>query len=205
LTQTILGTDPNALELAADALARGELVAFPTDTVYGLAASAFSASAIERLFDAKGRDSSKAIAVLLGDLNQLDMVTPGLTASAERLAQRFWPGPLTLIVGRHPSLPENLSPLPTIGIRIPDHPLAQTLLRRTGPLATTSANRSGAENPLSAQDVRDQLDGRIEWIVDGGRSPGGLPSTVVDCTGEDIRVLRVGPIPEAALREAIGE
>jgi L-threonylcarbamoyladenylate synthase len=203
-TQTISGTDPTTLELAAAALARGELVAFPTDTVYGLAASAFSTSAIERLFDAKGRDNSKAIAVLLGDLNQLDLVTPGLTASAERLAQRFWPGPLTLIVARHPSLPENLSPLPTIGIRIPDYPLAQTLLRRTGPLATTSANRSGAENPLSAQDVHDQLDGRIEWIIDGGRSPGGLPSTVVDCTGEDIRVLRVGPISEAALREAIG-
>ncbi|MDD5370051.1 MAG: L-threonylcarbamoyladenylate synthase [Anaerolineaceae bacterium] len=203
VTQIIPGTEPGALDQAVAALARGELVAFPTDTVYGLAASAFSAPAIERLFVAKGRDSSKAIAVLLGDLEQIGQVTPELNASARRLAQRFWPGALTLIVARHPSLPENLSPLPTIGVRIPDHPLARALLRRSGPLATTSANLSGGVNPLSAQEVLTQLGGRIALIIDGGRSPGGLPSTVVDCTGESIRVLRAGPIDAVAIREAM--
>ena len=122
-----------------------------------------------------------------------------------QLAERFWPGPLTLVVPRHPALPANLSNLPTIGVRMPDHPLALALMRRTGPLAVTSANRSGAENAVTAQQVYAQLGGRIELILDGGQTPGGLPSTVVDCTGAEAVILRLGPISAADLQQALGE
>jgi L-threonylcarbamoyladenylate synthase len=185
---------PEALPLAERILQQGGLVAFPTDTVYGLAATAFSASGIDRLFAAKGRAADKAIAVLVGNLEQLDLVAAGLTELAYQLARRFWPGALTLVVPRHPGLPDNLSPLPTIGVRMPNHPLALALLNRSGPLATTSANLSGGTNPLSAADVMAQLDGRIDLVIDGGLVPGGKPSTVVDCTGPEIRLLRAGPI-----------
>ncbi len=196
-------SDPNAIPRALDVLRRDGIVAFPTDTVYGLGANAFSAAGIERLFDAKGRDPNKAIAVLLADAEQLDTVTQGLTGSAARLAARFWPGALTLVVTRGPRLPEIISPRPTVGVRIPDHSGARVLLRRSGALATTSANRSGWANPLTAQDVLSQLDGMVELVLDGGPTPGGVPSTVVDCTAETIQVLREGPISAAMLHEAL--
>lgn len=198
-TELISGEDPQAVERAAQVLETGGLVAFPTDTVYGLAASAFSEEAIDKLFEAKGRETTKAIAVLLGDLDQLPRMTPGLSTPARQLAEHYWPGPLTLVVNRVPGLPENLSPLPTIGLRIPDHPFALALLRCTGPLATTSANQSGMANALTAEEVLRQLDGQIDLVIDGGRTPGGVPSTVVDCTGEQLRVLREGPIPPSEL------
>lgn len=185
---------PGAVDRAFGILKNGGLVAFPTDTVYGLAADIHSAAAIERLFTAKGRDTQKAIAVLVGSVEQLALVVRHLTPAAKRLADAFWPGALTLIVPRRLELPANLSPNQTIGVRMPDHPLALELLRRTGPLATTSANRSGMDNPLSAQDVLGQLDGRIDLILDGGRVPGGKPSTLADCTGAQLQVLRQGPI-----------
>ena len=193
-TQMISGDSPDAILRAIQVLRQGGLVAFPTDTVYGLAADAFRGECIEKLFVAKGRDSSKAIAVLVGDFSQLTQVAAQVSAIAERLAQRFWPGPLTLVVPRRPDLPAVLSPLPTVGVRMPDHPLALALLKLTGPLAVTSANISGASNPLTAKDVLQQLDGRIDLILDGGVTPGGVPSTVVDCTTTDLVILRQGPI-----------
>jgi len=202
-TQVISAQDPQAVARALEILNRDGMVAYPTDTVYGLGARAFSRMGIEALYIAKGRESTKAIAVLLGDIAQLDQVTEGLGMTARRLADRFWPGPLTLVVTRHPDLPAELSPLPTVGVRIPDHPFARALLRASGPLATTSANLSGGENPLTAQDVLSQLGGSIELVVDGGRTPGGVPSTVIDCTTREPKVLRLGPIPEAALKEIL--
>ena len=124
----------------------------------------------------------------------MDQVTQAIPAVARRLAERFWPGPLTLVVARHPALPAILSPLPTVGVRMPDHPTALALLRQSGPLATTSANLSGGPNPLTAQEVLAQLDGRVDLIIDGGRCPGGVPSTVVDCTAGELKILRQGPI-----------
>ncbi|MHB0968083.1 MAG: L-threonylcarbamoyladenylate synthase, partial [Bellilinea sp.] len=182
----------------------GGLVAFPTDTVYGLAADPFNSVAIERLYAAKERDMSKAIAVLVGEVEQLVQITPGLPTQAEALAARFWPGALTLVVSRRPELPAQLSALPTIGVRMPDHPFALNLLQASGPLATTSANRSGADNPLTAADVLDQLGGRIELVLDGGTCPGGVPSTVVDCTIPDVRILREGAISVEAIRAVLG-
>jgi L-threonylcarbamoyladenylate synthase len=193
-TQLIAAADPEALSRALEVLRRGGLVAFPTDTVYGVGVSAFDPAGIEQLFTVKGRDTSKAIAVLLGDAADLPRVTAGMNPLAGRLAERFWPGPLTLVVSRHPGLPAALSPQPTIGVRMPDHPVALELLRRAGPLATTSANLSGQASPVTAQEVMDQLGGRIALVLDGGRTPGGLASTVVDCTGSAPVILRQGPL-----------
>lgn len=190
----VIPYENEALEQALELLQQGELVAFPTDTVYGLGAMAFDAQAIDRLYQAKGREAGKAIAILVGEAEALQRVTAGMNDMAMRLAQRFWPGPLTLVVEGHPSLPANLSPRPTVGVRMPDHPVALTLLRRAGPLAVTSANLSGAPNANTAQEVLAQLGGRVALILDGGKTPGGLPSTVLDCTGPQPVILRLGPI-----------
>ncbi|MHB8857498.1 MAG: L-threonylcarbamoyladenylate synthase [Bellilinea sp.] len=198
-------TDSQAIQAALLVLQAGGLVAFPTDTVYGLAADPFNRAAIERLYAAKERNMSKAIAVLVGTVEQLSQITPGLSTQAEALAARFWPGALTLVVSRRAELPAQLSVLPTIGVRMPDHPFALNLLQASGPLATTSANRSGAGNPLTAADVLDQLGGRIELVLDGGTCPGGVPSTVVDCTVPDVRVLREGAISAEDIRAVLGK
>jgi len=201
----VLSTDdPQAVEVALSVIKSGGLVAFPTDTVYGLAADPFNPAAIQRLYEAKERDMSKAIAVLVGGVEQLDQVTAGLTDAADRLAARFWPGALTLVISRRPELPPELSALPTIGVRMPDHAFALKLLGVTGPLATTSANRSGEENPLTSDDVLHQLGGRIELVLDGGRCPGGIPSTVVDCTVPDGRILREGALSSELIQSILG-
>jgi L-threonylcarbamoyladenylate synthase len=202
-TEFASGSAAGALERALAVLSNGGLVAFPTDTVYGLAADIHSAAAIEKIFTAKGRDSQKPIAVLLGSAAQLTLVAQNLPPAAQRLAEAFWPGALTLVVPRRTDLPANLSPALTIGVRMPDHPLALELLRRSGPLATTSANLSGRQDALSAQDVLDQLSGRIDLVLDGGRVAGGKPSTVVDCTGERLKMLRQGPFTLEQLEAAL--
>jgi L-threonylcarbamoyladenylate synthase len=196
-TEIINSTSPLALPRAIDVLQRGDLVAFPTDTVYGLGALAFNAQAIERLYIAKDRPSEKAIAVLVGDTDALYLITSQMNDLALRLARRFWPGPLTLVVPRQPSLPENISSRFTIGVRMPDHPVALDLLRQVGPLAVTSANLSGKASACTAQEVYNQLAGRIPLILDGGLTPGGTASTVVDCTGDRPVILRPGPITAA--------
>ncbi|HKY52851.1 MAG TPA: L-threonylcarbamoyladenylate synthase, partial [Anaerolineales bacterium] len=120
-----------------------------------------------------------------------------------RLASRFWPGPLTIILPKKPTLPEAVSATDTVGVRIPDHPVARSLLRATGPMAVTSANISGHSSASTAQEVFNQLNRRIELIIDGGRTPGGVPSTLVDCTGKEIKVLREGPISLEQILSAI--
>jgi L-threonylcarbamoyladenylate synthase len=202
-TDLLKADHPSALDHAADVLLHGGTVVFPTDTVYGLAALPSNAEYVERLFIIKGRNSARAIAVLIAGAFELEQVAKDPNPTARRLAERFWPGPLTLIVSRHPSLPDALSPLPTIGVRIPDHPVALALLRKTGPLAVTSANLSGQDNTSTAQEVMKQLDGRVHLVIDGGRTPGGVPSTVVDCTGKEPLILREGPITEEHIRAAL--
>ena len=202
-TQLLSAATPNAIAHAIDVLQHGGLVAFPTDTVYGLAAPVFNIESIERLYLVKGRNHTKAIAVLLGDSADLDQVSGHVNVAARKLANSFWPGPLTLVVPRHPDLPQVLAPLPTIGVRVPDHPIALELLKATGPLAVTSANLSGAENACSADDVLEQLAGRVHLVLDGGTTPGGVPSTVVDCTGPEFEILRAGPISLDDLHKAL--
>lgn len=192
--------DTDAIQRALAVLNAGGLVAFPTDTIYGLAARVDNPAGIDRLYEAKSRSGSKAIAVLVGEVDQLTILTPGLTSGAERLAARFWPGALTLVVPKHPSLPANLSPMPTVGVRMPNHAFARALMRVTGPLATSSANISGDTNTVTARQVMEQLAGRIEMVLDGGTSPGGVPSTVVDCTQDQPKILRQGAISEADIK-----
>jgi L-threonylcarbamoyladenylate synthase len=202
-TDIISASHSSALLHALDVLQHGGLVAFPTDTVYGLAAPLFREDSIERLYVVKGRNHAKAIAVLMGDLRDLEKVAQNINAEALRLAKMFWPGPLTLVVTRHPSLPEILAPLPTIGVRIPNHPFALQLLQTSGPLAVTSANLSGEANATTAQEVYRALKGRIHLILDGGPTPGGVPSTVIDCTTPAIQILRAGPISENAIQAVL--
>ena len=202
-TEVLRADQPSVMRHAFDVLKHGGLVVFPTDTVYGLAAMPYDPAYVERLYIAKGRNSMRAIAVLLGDPEDLKKVAVSPSESAQRLAKRFWPGPLTLIVPRSPNLPDILSPTPTIGVRIPDHPVALALLRLTGPLAVTSANLSGQKNTCTAREVLDQLNNRVHLLIDGGRTPGGVPSTVVDCTKPGIEVLREGPISKDELQEAL--
>jgi L-threonylcarbamoyladenylate synthase len=199
-TEILRADHPVAMRHAADILKHGGLVAFPTDTVYGLATLPFKVEYVERLYTAKGRNSERAIAILLGELSQISQVTPEMGKMAMKLARRFWPGPLTLIVPRLPQLPSVLSSNLTIGVRIPDHPVALSLLKLVGPLAVTSANLSGNSNANTAQQVLDQLDGRIHLILDGGQTPGGVPSTVADCTGPETLILREGPISLVELK-----
>ena len=204
-TELISCEAPEAIDRAVAVFQAGGLVAFPTDTVYGVAAPAFNKEGIDRLYEAKGRENTKAISVLIGEPEQLDLITPNLGQAANRLARRFWPGGLTLVVSRHPGLPGNLSPLPTIGVRMPNHAFAIALLQRCGPLATTSANLSGGLDPQNAQDVLAQLDGRIELVLDGGNVPGGVPSTVVDCTLAEPAILRKGAISTEDIMSVLRE
>jgi L-threonylcarbamoyladenylate synthase len=198
-------SDPTAIQRAFDILASGGLVAFPTDTVYGIAAGVSNPAGIDRLYEAKARSANKAIAVLVAEIEQLGLLTPGLTPSARKLASRFWPGALTLVVPKHPHLPPNLSPLPTVGVRMPDHDFARALMRAAGPLATSSANISGESNTLTAGQVLEQLDGRLELILDGGIVPGGVPSTVVDCTQNPPQILRQGALTAGQITAALSQ
>src|SRR5512140_3033389 len=193
-TEVISAASPHAIEAALRVLHSGGLVAFPTDTVYGVGASAFDQDAVQAIYAAKDRPDEKAIPVLLGDASELSRVALHLSDMAQRLAARFWPGPLTIVVRKRPALPAAVSATDTIGVRVPDHRVARELLRAAGPLAVTSANRSGQPSPRSAEAVLQQLGGRINLILDGGSTPGGVPSTVVDCTGEEPGILRAGPI-----------
>jgi L-threonylcarbamoyladenylate synthase len=189
----------NAIATALDVLRRGGLVAFPTDTVYGVGALAFDPTAIERIYAAKGRETTKALPILLADLAGLPEVTRVLPQEVLRLAKAFWPGPLTLVVRKLEAVPAAVSRDETVGVRVPDHPIALALLRASGPLAATSANLSGAADSLTADDVVQSLGERIDLILDGGNSPGGRPSTVVDCTVGPPALVREGPISLAAI------
>ncbi len=202
-TITLPADNSASIETALDLLNDGEIVAFPTDTVYGLGTNAFYSPGIIKLFEAKGRDSNKAIAVLIGKIEQLDLLTDSLSLTARKLIDHFWPGGLTIVLPKKKDLPELLSAGSSIGIRMPNHGVALDLLRKFGPIATTSANLSGMNNPHDAGDVLRQLNGRVPLILDGGRCPGGVPSTVVDCSTEEVRILRPGTITLEAITAAL--
>jgi L-threonylcarbamoyladenylate synthase len=202
-TEILRADHPSAIPHAIDVLQHGGLVAFPTDTVYGLAALPFQAEFVEGLFAAKGRNSSRAIAVLIGEFSDLNKVTVELEEKSKKIAQRFWPGPLTLVVPKLQTLPGVLSQDETIGVRMPDHPVALALLRGIGPLAVTSANISGQANANTAEEVFEQLNGRVHLILDGGRTSGGVPSTVVNCIAETPVILRSGPISLEEIKHAL--
>jgi L-threonylcarbamoyladenylate synthase len=182
------------IQTALEILHSGGIVAFPTDTVYGLGALAFDNNAINNIYVAKDRPIEKAIPILIADVDDLEKVAADVPNMARIFASRFWPGPLTCIVPKKLTLPLAVSATDTVAVRIPNLVDARALLRAAGPMAVTSANISGGPNPSSAQEVYDQLNGRIPLILDGGKTQGGVPSTLVDCTGKLPVILRTGPI-----------
>ncbi|MFW5941769.1 MAG: L-threonylcarbamoyladenylate synthase [bacterium] len=199
-TEVIPAAASGALENAAALLKAGQLVVFPTDTLYGVGVSAFEETAIKNLYDVKERPLSKGIPILLGDIADADKVARSLPAVARSLMQRFWPGALTLIVPRRPELPPSLSPNENVALRLPDSDIARAIIRQAGgAVATTSANRSGEAPACNAQEALAALGGRVAAIVDGGQVEHGVPSTIVDCTTTPPRIVRRGPLSAAEL------
>jgi len=185
---------PREIPRALEILHAGGLVAFPTDTVYGVGALAFDGAAVESIYTAKDRPVEKAIPILIGDTDDLPKVASRIPDMARKLAARFWPGPLTLVLSKKAYLPEAVSSTDTVAVRAPNHTVARELLRTAGPMAVTSANISSQPSPSTAEEVFAQLGGRIAMIVDGGKTPGGVPSTLLECTGDRPEILREGPI-----------
>jgi L-threonylcarbamoyladenylate synthase len=199
---SLAGTWGPALDEAVNAISRGRLVVLPTDTVYGIGADAFVAPAVAALLAAKGRGRQMPPPVLVPDVATLDGLAADVTESARALVQEFWPGGLTVIFRSQPSLAWDLGETAgTVAIRMPDHPAALALLRRTGPLAVSSANVSGSPAALSVEDARRQLGDSVAVYLDGGHSPGGVASTIVDATGTSLRLVRAGAISLDRLRE----
>ncbi len=191
---------PAAIIEAAACLHRGLPVVFPTDTVYGVGVMPFDEAAIERLYAVKGRPADKGIPILLSDPIHLERVARMVPPVAQSLIERFWPGPLTLIVPRAPGLPELISPNDTIAVRIPDHEVARALIREAGgAVATSSANLSGQDPAHTGEAAMAALQGLVAAVLDDGPSPGSRPSTIVDCTSMQPVVLREGPLSAADL------
>jgi L-threonylcarbamoyladenylate synthase len=205
-TARIFRGTPRNLARLAQALARGELVAVPTETVYGLAADALSPRACRRIFRAKGRPSSDPLIVHIYEWRQLELLAEP-NAAARRLAAAFWPGPLTLVLRKKPVVPAIVTAgLPSVAVRMPRHPLLRRLLKLCGrPLAAPSANPFGYVSPTTAEHVRLGLGGKIRYILDGGAAPIGLESTIVDVRNPRIpRLLRPGAITREQLERVLG-
>lgn len=198
----------HAQRRAIEALKAGKLVAFPTDTVYGLAVLPWERDVVVRLYEAKQRPSDRPVALLLSDASQLERVASILPAFRRRFKQltaRFWPGGLTLVLPKTEVVSDVVSAGPSVAVRVPDLPLARALIRGAGGvLAATSANLSGQPSPITAQEVEKQLGERIDLILDGGPCLGGVPSSILDCTVSPPALRRRGAISEAALRAVIG-
>ncbi len=206
-TVILRAEEPEALEEALAWLQRGEVVAFPTDTVYGLGVRVDDEVAVERLYRVKGRPAELALPLLLAETTDMEEVCLEVPAEARLLAERFWPGPLTLVLRKRPWIPDRVTGgRPTVAVRLPDHPLPRALARRLGrPLASSSANRSGGPSPATVAEVRAQLEGRLPLILDGGRCARARPSTLLDLTVEPPRLLRAGPISAQEIAAVLGK
>lgn len=201
----VLPATPEALQLAAHLLKDGQIVAFPTETVYGLGANAFDKNAVLRVFAAKGRPADNPLIVHIYDLSQLEEICT-VPPVAVPLMQAFWPGPLTILFPKKPSIPdETTAGLDTVAIRMPSHPVAAAMLKACGlPIAAPSANRSGKPSPTTAAYTLEDMDGRIPLILDGGACEVGVESTVVDvCHGTPV-ILRPGGITKDMLEKVLG-
>ena len=205
--ETLYLTDaPADLEQAASLLREGELVAIPTETVYGLAADAENGPAVARIFAAKGRPMDNPLIVHIADDDMLPRLVTEIPETAAKLADAYWPGPLTMIFPKGPCIPDEVSAgLSTVAVRMPSHPVAQALIRASGrSLAAPSANRSGSPSPTTAAHVLSDLGGRIAAVVDGGECAVGVESTVVLMTGTRPRLLRPGGITVEMLERVAG-
>jgi L-threonylcarbamoyladenylate synthase len=200
MTQPSLDNLERAIQEAARHLQAGGVVAFPTDTLYGLGAVARDELAVRRLYRIKGRELDKSLPILVASEADVDELAPEVPESAQRLMEVFWPGALTIVLRRRPSFHSPAVVGDTVAVRIPDHPVARRLIELVGePITGTSANRSGGPSPVTADDVRVQLGDAVDFILDAGPCPGGTESTVIDCTTEMPRILRAGAISAAKI------
>jgi L-threonylcarbamoyladenylate synthase len=197
--------DPQKIAEAADLIRGGQVVAFPTETVYGLGANATDSAAVARIYEAKGRPSADPVIVHIAAAEQLAEVAAVVPPLAQTLIAKFWPGPLTLVLARNEKIPPNVSAnLPTVGVRMPNHPIAQALIKAAGvPIAAPSANPFGHTSPTDAHHVLDDLNGKIPLILDGGSTPIGVESTVLDLTTDPPQILRPGGVTLEALAQLV--
>lgn len=204
----VLKPTAEALFEAGQRIRRGEVVGFPTETVYGLGGDAGNDEAIERIFSAKGRPGDNPLIVHIADPDQIGTVIEGeLPEQARKLAEAYWPGPMTMILpkGRNISF-KTTAGLDSVGVRLPDHPVARAFIRAAGvPIAAPSANLSGKPSPTTAEHVRKDMEGRIPLILDGGESRVGLESTVIDVRSLPVRILRPGGITPQMVADVLGE
>jgi L-threonylcarbamoyladenylate synthase len=198
--------DPRLIERAAALLRAGRLVAFPTETVYGLGANALSADAVRRIYDAKGRPEYNPLIVHVAWAEDIAVVAETLSEEALRLAEAFWPGPLTLVLPKRPEIPDAVTAgLPSVAVRVPSHPVAHALLDAAGiPVAAPSANRSTQVSPTSGAHVLKSLGDAVDLILDAGPTPVGIESTVIDMTGTTPVLLRPGTISIRELEAIVG-
>ena len=206
LIRTMKGADPETAEIAARIWKEGGLVAFPTETVYGLGGNGLDADASRKIYAAKARPSDNPLILHIADEEQLKELTPEITPMMRAAIDAFWPGPLTMIVPKTQIIPyETTGGLETVAIRMPSHPAAQCLLRAVQlPIAAPSANRSGRPSPTNASHVIEDMDGRIDMIIDGGDVGIGVESTIVDLTGKQPMLLRPGFITPQMLEQVLG-
>lgn len=194
--------DEGVVDRARAVIEAHGIVALPTETFYGLAVSAFDAAAVRRVFELKGRSGEKALPCIVADPEQLSRLAISIPRPVPPLARRFWPGPLTIVVPARTSVAA-ASPAGTVAVRVSGLPLARRLAAAAGPITATSANRSGAPAPTRAEAVQESFAGGLDLLLDGGETPGGAPSTIVDATGRDIVLVREGAIPFEAVRAAL--
>lgn len=192
---------------AAEILKKGETLAFPTETVYGLGANAFDSNAVKKIYAAKGRPTDNPMIVHIANEKDLDAIAEKIPAKAKTLMKKFWPGPLTLILKKKKSIPDEVTAgLKTVAVRMPKNKVAQMLIRECGfPIAAPSANKSGKPSPTTAKHVLDDLNGKIPAIIDGGDTAYGLESTVIDLTTRTPTILRPGAVTRTQITREIGE
>jgi len=207
LNTKLLSDTTENIELAAKLVADGKLVAFPTETVYGLGADALNAEAVGKVYAAKGRPSDNPMIVHIASKEDFLRLTPRITEDMEKLMEAFWPGPLTMVVERNEMIPDTTTGgLNTVGIRMPDNLVALELISKSGcPIAAPSANLSGKPSPTSSQHVVDDLDGRVDAIICSKDCQVGIESTVIDMTGDAPMILRPGIITKADFEEVLGK
>jgi L-threonylcarbamoyladenylate synthase len=198
---------PEFLAQAAELIHRGGVVAFPTETYYALGVDALNPQAIERIYKAKGRDRSKPILILVESSGRIESLVKPVSPTVERLMEIFWPGPLTILFQADGRIPIELTAgTGKIGIRVPSHPVARALLLAAqAPVTGTSANRADGPSPQTADEVYGSIGRELDLILDGGPTPGGKPSTVLDCTASPFRIVREGIVSREALETAIGK
>jgi L-threonylcarbamoyladenylate synthase len=198
-----MGLLQREIEKGVRILQQGGVIVYPTDTVYGLGADAFNSTAVERIYKIKNRPKHRQFPLLIADVERLATLAEPIPEIAWFLARRFWPGGLTLVLPKTDSLPAYLVPEPTVAVRVPNHPVCLALIQHLGnPIIGTSANISGQPAALTAEEVGQQLGGKIDFIINGGKCPGGKESTVVDITRESPIILRQGIIPSDEIDKA---